>query len=87
MLPDLPPALFDRPYSGTLIIERVPAHETQKICGHSGVFRFYTNACAFVSKDGQHCRVILPENEEVYSRVFIERLKRHELGHCNGWKH
>lgn len=45
MFPDLPPARFDRPYSGTLIIQRVPAHETQKICGRSGVMRSYTNAC------------------------------------------
>lgn len=87
MIPDLPPIQFDHPYTGTLIVERVPAHETDKRCGSVMGIRYFVNACSFASPDGRRCRIIFPAEPNPYTPQFIDALWRHEIGHCNGWRH
>lgn len=86
MTPDLPPAIYDRPYGGTLVVEMVEPHETNAKCGRA-VLGYITQACAFVSAEGKVCRIVFPTDNGVYPKQFIERLWRHEIGHCNGWRH
>lgn len=86
MTPDLPPTQYDHAYGGTLVVEMVAPQETNKKCGHVRQ-GFFTQACAQVSDDGKVCRVILPHDTGIYPKQFMERLWRHEIGHCNGWRH
>lgn len=77
----IPPPEYDRPYTGRLEIEYVEPGEAAKLCdlGHRN------RACADVGNGW--CRIIFPKDTGVYSRKTLELLMRHEIAHCNGWRH
>jgi hypothetical protein len=41
-------------------------------------------ACAILGK--KHCIIMLPNPNEVSGWIYAY-YKRHEMAHCNGWKH
>jgi hypothetical protein len=80
----LPPEHYDHPYNGELKIVR---HETladiQAACPTIAA----PLACAKVLSASQ-CEIHLPP-DYMYPRysVTADVIMRHEIGHCNGWKH
>lgn len=88
VLLDLPPPQYDAPYTGALQIEYVERGETHKRCFAAGMPFGYIHACAFRSPDGSFCRIVFPKEDPAgFMKKWDERLMRHELGHCNGWRH
>lgn len=77
----MPPPQFDRAYTGPLEIEYVEPADVSKICDMG----IRVRACAIVSISG--CRIIFPRDTGVYPRKTLELLMRHEIAHCNGWRH
>jgi hypothetical protein len=70
----LPPAEYDRPYRGTLSVIRLDTRaEVTARCGWGAI------ACA--REDRGYCEVIMFRDET------RESVLRHEIGHCNGWRH
>lgn len=82
---DLPPAEFDHAYAGSLtVIERAIGDVHAACFGKLGAPRIF--ACAFPL--AERCVIMLPKVEEfVVSQQQQDRLRRHEIGHCNGWRH
>lgn len=70
-----PPAQYDHPYRGPVMEQRLSRWDIAKLC-HGP-----TPACAWV-KDGV-CHVVLPSDET--DARLLTLMRRHEIGHCNGW--
>ncbi len=85
----LPPLVFDAPYRGKLIIIKIPIEQVHQQCcgGHDDETKPGTRilACS-IPLPGQ-CLVYLPKVEPGgVSQPQQDRLRRHEVGHCNGWQ-
>jgi len=89
----LPPIEFDRPYEGKLAFEYVDTiAELHKICAGvktiANTKGMMIGACTFVTSDLSECRIYaLPDTMIAATGVDPSDLRRHEIGHCNGWKH
>jgi hypothetical protein len=72
---ELPPAKYDRPYTGRLIVKHGTNKQVDRWCGGNAW------ACQEDTARGV-CTIWLPTDvgDDGYTR-----LKRHEIGHCNGW--
>lgn len=82
------PAEYDRPYVGELIVEYVEPDQTAVKCGQNSIqigLKGYYQACAYATPTS--CRVILPKDTGTYPRAYLDYLYRHEVAHCNGWRH
>lgn len=77
----MPPAEYDRPYEGTLEIVYADPKEIASLCGLTGIVK----ACAMTSPG--HCRIIFPIDTGLYPYKALGYLMRHEIAHCNGWRH
>jgi hypothetical protein len=79
----LPPAEFDRPYDGELIITRPHWQEVSRLCGK-------THAIGCTHGRETHlpyrCYVAIAPDDELMGWDYAYVL-RHEIGHCNGWRH
>jgi hypothetical protein len=43
-------------------------------------------ACAFAGETS--CRIVLPGRDLAWRHGYrLPAIRRHEIGHCNGWKH
>lgn len=82
-LPPLPPAEFDKPYQGQLQMIVVPPLEVHFQCTGSRqpIFGQWVGGCAQPHEGG--CTIIMPSHGP--SKEYLQRLYRHERGHCNGW--
>jgi hypothetical protein len=84
-LPRNPPARWDHPYRGILIVVPGSAARIAKECGSP-----YLWACTFGNIKGR-CKVfiskvgVVAEGEGAVDREGYANLLRHEIGHCNGW--
>lgn len=81
----LPPPQFDHPYRGYLIEWRVPLSEVPRLCpgivvGKSGTL--YGCSIHFPPFGGEQCVIVVATN---LAPKDIERTRRHEIAHCNGW--
>ena len=84
----LPPAQYDHPFAGRLVVEQIPLRDVQAACRlhpASG----YTEACAWTFADPMQpgklaCRIIYPRLSDVGADMMVA-LNRHETGHCDGW--
>jgi len=90
-----PPAEYDIPYTGILMIQRLPIDEVHKVCAPNQL------ACAtpfstrpdgrgtYISITGDRvaCLIIMPTDDYIrkHSPQIAEGTLRHEMGHCNGW--
>jgi hypothetical protein len=66
----VPPPHYDHRYHGPVIERVVPRTDNLLKCG--------ADACSWVVKGV--CHIQLPQGEPA-----IALLRRHEMGHCNGW--
>src|SRR5262245_13351965 len=80
----VPPPQYDRPYHGQLTVERVGSiAELFRLCPN-GVKQ--PIGCAF--PNGNSCRIYLvPDSVIRAANSTLARIMRHEIAHCNGWKH
>lgn len=72
--PPLPPAPYDKPYTGKLTVVRVSLKAMPSRCGGPAY------ACALPM--GVRCTIYLPTEAK---GELLSRLRRHEIGHCVGW--
>jgi hypothetical protein len=82
-LPMLPPPEYDYPFKGvhTVTIAKDIA-AVGRLCNNplAGL------GCAILLNNGQVCSIIMAADDVLRSRgVTAEIVKRHEMGHCNGW--
>ena len=78
----LPPARYDRAYTGELKTINADIADVHKLCGSPYGLRVF--ACA--KPDIGKCTIVLPRVEDGgVTKQQRERLRRHEIGHCNGW--
>jgi hypothetical protein len=79
----LPPAEFDHPYPGKVKIEFVKSLEDVKAaCGG----RPNVSACQHGDRPG--CEITMLDHDVARALGHDpDKILRHEVGHCNGWKH
>jgi hypothetical protein len=96
---DLPPEQYDVPYTGILMIQRLPIEQIHKVCisnqkmACAMVVSTYPEANAGkggwqISMNGNRavCLIIMPPDDYIWKRRQDPKdTIRHELGHCNGW--
>jgi hypothetical protein len=70
-----PPPQYDHPYHGQVIERRLSALQIMQLC-HGP-----TTGCASVTNG--ICHIALPQDEKDSRLVAL--MRRHEIGHCNGW--
>jgi hypothetical protein len=78
--PIAPPAIYDHPFSGELLIKRVPRDEANRMCNAYVISRTGSVAGCSYSM-GNRCVVII-STDSLYDK---EAVLRHEIAHCNGW--
>lgn len=84
----MPPPQFERPPEVQVMIRHLPAAHIDRVCrlypeladNHDGTF----GACAHPGVTV--CTVTLPYPGSVSAERY-SALARHELAHCNGWRH
>jgi hypothetical protein len=80
--PHAPPARYDRPFRGHILVQELPAHEANMACQANKTSRSGSVAgCSFLEGRGTVCHVII-NRHAAYDRAA---LIRHEVAHCNGW--
>lgn len=80
--PTLPPARYDRPFRGHIIVQDLPGPEANMICeAHKNSRSGSVAGCSFLELRGTVCHVIINRHAH-YDRA---KLIRHEVAHCNGW--
>ncbi len=77
-----PPARYAGPYAGQLVERVLPQWRVPAACvalgqGYSATMR----GCAL--RSGNTCTVVRMADR--YGRATPDAVRRHELGHCNGW--
>ncbi len=81
-----PPTRYDHPFKGTLIEESLPRKDVMKLCprllDQFEIPGEVTRGCSILVRPDV-CIVIYID--EPYHGTLPEAVKRHELGHCNGW--
>ena len=81
----LPPAVYDHGYRGALIARRGTPAQVEYFC-HTlqGVVSPYRAlGCAKVTAD--RCVIMITRVGGHITAHVHAQLRRHELGHCNGW--
>lgn len=84
-----PPPAYVRPYAGRLhTIENISS-VVEWMCREMGVRDGNAMACSLLLTVGEHdCIIILPiVGRGGVGQASREALERHELAHCNGWRH
>ncbi|AWC25356.1 hypothetical protein CO731_04851 [Aminobacter sp. MSH1] len=80
-----PPARFDFPYPGKMIIRYLPQPKVVEECrriSKGSIDSLTTRGCA-KRLSPKVCVVVIVE--ETYKRATPSAVLRHERGHCNGW--
>src|SRR5262245_9168737 len=83
----LPPPEYDHPYRGNLTIQRVATqYDLYRQCPNAA--RVTPNMIGCAKPNGDRCHIILvPDSVIKAARSTRARILRHEIGHCNGWRH
>jgi len=77
----LPPAEYDRPYTGKLTVEVVTLAQLLATCSTALASSL---GCAFPGPN--RCRIILLDEAHIQAVGWtVELMLRHERAHCNGW--
>jgi hypothetical protein len=88
---ETPPARFDHPYPGRLVEYALPLEDVPAACANlTGRLSREVSGCGFqihVTHDGTRTgRPIEAYGLIVYPEGCLE-IRRHEIGHANGWAH
>lgn len=91
---DNPPSEFDHPANNMRVWHYSPA-KANDLCGR--LLRHGNNPYRLAASDGSaveacaiggpaQCILIMPQRSSITAAKY-DRLYRHEVGHCNGWRH
>lgn len=90
----IPPARYDHPYPGKIIVRMVHPRDVPAACralfGSAGLeelkraVRPDQMGCAVRWSNPMVCKVVIIDRPSKTGRT-PEELIRHEIGHCNGW--
>ncbi len=75
----LPPVKYDHAFAGRVTFRTASMAELRGICGASAY------ACAFRPARGECLIYIAPVDNVNINAEGLKMLRRHEVGHCNGW--
>jgi len=80
----LPPAEYDHPYKGQLTWQMArDQQQVRDICPES---KFALGALACSLRYPNSCMIVIVRDDEIKKAGFPpDLIKRHEIGHCNGW--
>lgn len=78
-----PPARFDHPYHGHLIVHRLPQSEIVRLCRAMHMPGAGMNQHGCSHRDIGWCEVWIID--KTFIRATPQAVLRHEIGHCNGW--
>lgn len=81
---DIPPQVY-LPYDGPVIELQLPLQRVKTMCYVLGVRGKDVLGCGGYFDGG--CLVVIPEIGPLVSDHDQRKLRKHELAHCNGWKH
>lgn len=88
-----PPARYDHPYTGALVVTWLPQKLVAKRCmARAGKtrppgFSDKMRGCAFPYNTGDSSKdfcIVFVSNHKV-GKSMPKAIYRHEIGHCNGW--
>jgi hypothetical protein len=74
VLVPVPPAEFDHPYHGKVIEQRLSRSQVESLC--------HGPACSWRDKKAV-CHIAIVS--DIRDGRVVALVRRHELGHCNGW--
>jgi hypothetical protein len=78
-----PPPEYDHPYKGKLDVHYVDAEEIKKHCPANSYGQRL--GCTVIGTP-TYCLVYIGPQDELEAIGYsIETIRRHEIGHCNGW--
>lgn len=81
---ELPPAAFDHPCECVVVEQLASAQDVERRCDGD------TLACEITSPlfPADKCFIVLPwVGRGGVAKRTQDLLRRHEIGHCNGWRH
>lgn len=89
----IPPPQYDHPFRGKVIEIAVHPRQVPNECARRIPDRRQANmfrrggysGCFVLSEDGHTCTIVIP-NQHTF-RYSPQMVRRHEIGHCNGWTH
>jgi hypothetical protein len=82
----LPPPEFDHKYAGKLYESVMDVRDVQGACGGESLILGSIYACSVLIQEAGVCRIVIPRVEfGIVTQAQQDRLRRHEIGHCNGW--
>jgi hypothetical protein len=81
-----PPPEYDKPFEGFIINRRLQTEdEMRDVCPLTRNMPVAIG-CAIRINEGKGCVIIMVADEVILSyRITPEMVRRHEIGHCNGW--
>lgn len=81
---DLPPPLWDAPFTASLIEIQRPLPRVGAICRELGLRApGIVYGCALWANGG--CVIVIPRVDAAVSEAEQQAIRRHETAHCNGW--
>lgn len=80
----IPPVEFDHLYEGNLTTVMVSTDKIHAYCDGYLMAKDRIMACSIVYSS-KNCTIVLPVVDDTVSQYQQDRLRRHEIGHCNGW--
>lgn len=84
----IPPVRYDHPFAGALTVTVAKDQDWVRIMCPGSKFLPTIGAlgCAHRHPTGRECLIILAPDADIVAAGFTtEIVKRHEIGHCNGW--
>jgi hypothetical protein len=81
-----PPAQYDVPWTGELTEQVLPLEEVPPTCNEMGTNNRYAWGCQRMLAP-RHCLIVIPKVGRSVSAFLQKEIRRHELAHCNGWRH
>jgi hypothetical protein len=78
------PAEFVHPYPGQLEIVQVDRNNVWKECSADGYFPTPPDVAGCAQEHEGTCLIFIAAKTK---RAPIDAILRHEIAHCNGWKH
>lgn len=81
---ELPPAIYDRPCDCIVAEQIMSAQDVARRCGPNLL------ACEIAPPNfpSDKCFIVLPwVGRGGVTKRTQDLLRRHEIGHCNGWRH
>jgi len=88
----MPPVEYEHPYDGELILRREDEPTVRKRCLHQMIPGNVALACSQRWSIENKCQVWIVTDDVIALHAeprgwTYEMILRHELGHCNGWRH